>query len=263
MLTTLQKNTIFFLYIGAIIIAICLEAFFVLKVINGEISKTSVISGAIGSLTLFSCAKYLPELFKKHFLEQEIEKYFKNMFAQRLRSINRRPTINNTNAKEISEELILATLELCETLLKKHLGNQHYEISIFENKEHPVISHYYDSNKQSTPRSQNDRTNNENYYRDKGYTVVSLLENPKNDILYISDTQNERTYSFATDDQRKKLKSTLLYSFCLNHPRAIVITSNKKNAFSAKTPIIEEIVRLISNAVHCDCHLFQKIQPNP
>jgi hypothetical protein len=84
------------------------------------------------------------------------------------------------------------------------------------------------------------------YYRKNNYKVIELLDNPSHDVVVIPETDKpEIRYTFIGESQKTQIKSTMLYTFCVSSPRAIVITCDHPNAINKDDSRLITLVNVI------------------
>jgi hypothetical protein len=137
-----------------------------------------------------------------------------------------------------------------EKILRDEIGQHHYELSLFFDKDHPEIVCYFDSNNNETPRSRSERKLDPDYYKKQKYHVVELLLSPVTKPIMISKTDAPTVnYSFVDQHQKKFIKSTILYCFDIEAPRALVITCDKPDVFKETDQKITTLVTAAGLAI--------------
>ena len=144
----------------------------------------------------------------------------------------------------MSNELMLDLLHFLESRLKTKSPSSNFEISVFANIEEPEIISYYDSGGSTRPSSANSRLDDPQFYRVNRYEAVELLDNPSggSDIIAISRTENRNKYSFRTNEQKARIKSTVLCSFVDPEPIVIVLVANQADVFDEMDVRLENLV---------------------
>ena len=90
-------------------------------------------------------------------------------------------------------------------------------------------------------------------YRRLAYEVVGVLDAPSSYPRVLSDTHAQTVnYAFASDQQKKQIRSSVLLSVDLETPCAFVIASNEFGAFSETDPDVIAFVRAIASLVRFD-----------
>ncbi len=156
--------------------------------------------------------------------------------------------------------LLRGALQRTERVLREMIGPYHFELSVFAHKKQPRIVAYYDSASHEQARSAAEWTRNRNYYRQRGYAVVELLDNPTADLRIIPDTLRA-DYRHASDEQRKNIRSTVLYCFDVNRPAALVATCDRPRAFRRGYGSLEALLRTLGCAIAADLELEDKLLP--
>jgi hypothetical protein len=243
-----------------------LEIYLILKIIDG--SKLEVIKSALTILNgsgLFILFRIFIKMVDKLFNPNEMitEEHIKKYFENRLNTLDGSNGITEINEiYKLISTLTQQILKFTESILKGWIGNYHYELSVFENSITPSIISYYDSGGENEARSQKLRENDPEYYIKKKYEVVELLNHPSNKIVFLPDTQSSNVnYSFTSKNQADNIKSTLLYCFCNEGPRVLVITCDSKSKLTANSRI-ESLIRAIGTAMRAEYQLSKLVQHN-
>lgn len=188
--------------------------------------------------------------------EDDLKKFFRN----RLDRISSYPHITPENKTLVCHALLGEVLRMTEEILRNWIGEYQYELSVFTDRDHPKIIAYYETGGQSTPRSKRQRERDPDYYKISGYKVVELLDNPSNEVIAISKTTDpEVNYRFLNQKQAEKIKSTLLYSFCLNSPMALVVVCDAPGVIDKSDPRLINLVNAVGMAMKFDCNLSDKL----
>lgn len=190
----------------------------------------------------------------------------KSPFSKNQKSyiVSKNSLLKASTYKDIRERSLIECLHLFADEMKAYLNkNCYYELSVFSNKEHPDIIAYYDTNKNTCADSKAKRMQNENYYRDKKYQVVELLDNPTTLPIYLPHVKVNSGYSFVDKKQKQQIKSQVMLCFHLENPCVLVVTANKKNTFSKKDTEFEETLKHIvllleSNIVASEKYMCNK-----
>jgi hypothetical protein len=155
------------------------------------------------------------------------------------------------------ELLARPVLQLAEEFLQRELGSEHYELSVWMSPAEPEIAAYYDSSKNSRPRTYVQRLQDPQFYREKRYKVIALLDQPDPEPIVMTRLSSS-VYAYEGTTQREKVKSTVLYCFDLQRPAAMVLTSADPEAFSgSKRATVVELIRCLSLAVRADLDLIE------
>lgn len=145
--------------------------------------------------------------------------------------VGKNTLLNQISLSQFPEETLIQCLQYVSEEMKRYFGKtNYYELSIFTDKTAPDIIAYYDTNGHRQADSFSNRKGNPQYYRDKKYQVIELLDNPTSEIICIPSTHKEKEYSF-TSKQRKQISSQIMYCFHMKNPCVLVVTCNKRNIF--------------------------------
>jgi len=128
---------------------------------------------------------------------------------------------------------------------------------------------YFDSNHDSTARSMKAREHNPRFYVETGYEVTRLLRKPTSQPRVLKDTTDAKAnYVFTSNEQRKQLKSSILVCLDVSTPCALVLSSNKKNAFSESESEVTSFIRYVGETVRFDLieggfiHQIRRLKPH-
>lgn len=158
-----------------------------------------------------------------------------------------------------SERLIQETLRIGEEILRKICGAKHIELSVWTNREAPVIAAYYDTAGHKRPRTDSERRSNPAFYRDKRYDVIELLDAPRPVPVFKSRVSNEN-YSILSKAQRTQIKSTFLHCIDLTAPAALVVTADVENGLTADSVPID-LIHALGQSVKSDLS-FRQLEPD-
>lgn len=156
------------------------------------------------------------------------------------------------------EALIRENLKLAEKLLFEHIGESHYELSVWTDSDEPKIVAYYDSTSAMRPRTDPKRDKNPNFYRDNDYAVVPLLDAPTSEIKYVQRT-SPTNYKHSSAKQKQAIKSSFLYCFDAGRPAALVGTCDRPGVFGREDQVLATLIRTIGLAIHTDLELAAKL----
>ena len=170
------------------------------------------------------------------------------------------PNITPENKNIVCNVLLGEVLRMTEEILRNWIGEYQYELSVFTDRDHPKIIAYYETGGQNTPRSMLQREEDPDYYKKNSYKVVELLVNPSNKVITISKTTDpEVNYKFLNQKQIEKIKSTLLYSFCLNTPMALVVVCDVPGVIDKNDNRLINLINAVGMAMKFECNLSSKI----
>ena len=228
----IKKNTLFFTGIFLAFIAGMVELWlFILIIKSGQIDLFKGVITLLNGGFVFGTTKMLIQAWKSEFIKGGVLdlKDFSQCHVNRLQEVKSKNIIKPFIIKDLDSKLITHYLTFLERILKKNLGEYHYEFSLFCNAEFPEIIAYYDSNLNTSPRSKEKRIKDKEYYIKEKYEVVELLRNPSSIPHYIANTQvKAEDYSFSSEEQKKNVRSTLIHCIDFNWPAALVITCDKE-----------------------------------
>lgn len=198
---------------------------------NYEIIKLAI--AAANGLLVFGSIKMIMESWRSLFINEtgpvDLGR-LSNCHSRRLQVVNQADLNSPHIVPSLNRQLITQYLVLLEGLLQANLGHNHYELSLFCDANEPEILAYFDSNGNMTPRSHVKRLENPNYYIENNYEVVELLKAPSTETQFVENTlADTEDYSFTSEEQKGKVRSTLLHCIDVRIPAAIVITCDKEN----------------------------------
>jgi len=240
-----------------VIASAALEIFIVLYMVltknAGQLETILFVLNGTGLIMLF---RTFNKMVKGHISYNEMitEDHLKSYFENRLSCVNTAlPPRIKEEIDKLNSLLAQQILRFAENVLKGWVHGHHFELSIFEDSQHPKIVAYYDSGGESEPRSKNAREKDPNYYENNRYEVVELLKKPGSSVIYIADTHASQ-YSFVNPEQQHNIKSSLLYCFSNEGPRALVVTCDRQNALR-RDPRIDAFVRAVGTALRAEYNL--------
>jgi hypothetical protein len=151
------------------------------------------------------------------------------------------------------QNLITNTLRFSESSLKGWVPGSHFELCVFVDQREPLLFAYFDSNHNTISRSMAERERNPRFYVEKEYEVTRLLQSPTSQPRVLEDTHDSKTnYVFTSENQRKQLQSTVLICLDVSKPCALVVCSNKTNAFTEADPEVMSFIRYVGELVRFD-----------
>lgn len=229
----IRKNIIFFVGVVMALASAGVELWlFIALVSEGSFEALKLTIAAANGLLVFGSIKMILESWRSMFIAESSPVdlvHLSNCYSRRLQVVSQTDLDRRHIVPVINRQLITQYLVLLEGLLQANLGRHHYELSLFCDSEEPEIIAYFDSNGNTTPRSHSKRQENPKYYVDMKYEVVELLKNPSTETQFIENTlADTEDYSFTSEDQKGKVRSTLLHCIDVRIPAAIVITCNKE-----------------------------------
>lgn len=199
--------------------------------------------------------EFFPEKIK-------IEELLKEYFHRRFSTMKSTVKLNGSaSVYDLQQNLSRQTLIFLEKFLKEQIGRHHYELSIFNDKDHPQIVCYFDSNNNEVPRSKRERDLDPDYYKKKGYEVIELLISPVTKPVIISSTAHHtKKYSFIDQHQQTYIKSTILYCFDIESPCALVITCDKPDVFHSSDEKISTLLAAAGLAIRGEYQIANLVQ---
>ena len=153
--------------------------------------------------------------------------------------------------------IVTEILKFAEEFLHDWLPGTHFELSIFVDRDQPLLFAYFDSNHESTVGSMQHRERNSYWYLENKYEVTKLFNKPTSHPRIIQNTEDKKNrYFFSSDERRNQLRSTMLWCIDLNVHCAIVVSSNVKDAFQEADPEVVAFIQLIGNMARF--YLFER-----
>ena len=258
-----ERTLTFSLFLVLTVVSAAIEAWTIYRIVEaGDFEVLKVTVSVINGGALAYLLRAFGRLVNKTFISKDLvdEEDLKGFFQNRLNRINGYSNITPDNKHEVFQTLQQEVLRLTEDLLKKWLVADQFELSIFTNAEYPEITAYYETGGQSTPRSKHMRDQYPEYYITSGYKVVELLKDPTHKIIVIQNTDEpSANYKFLNEKQKEKIKSTLLYCFCLDTPRALVVVCDAPGAIDKNDSRLKNLINAVGMAIKCDCDLSGKL----
>lgn len=253
----------FLLFLSLTTASAAIEIWVILKAV--ETGNISFFKGAVsiinaGALIYF--IRLFAKLVKRTFIDKDLitEEDLKRYFRNRLDRINMHSNLDPAKKEALFRGLLGETLRMTEAILRNWVGSYQYELSIFFGQENPDIIAYYETGGQDTPRSKLLREQDPAYYRKGGYKVVELLNKPSNEVIIIPKTRNpEVNYKFLSEKQKEKIKSTLLYCFCVKTPMALVVVCNSPDAINKQDSRLVNLIHAVGMAMQCDNNLSSRV----
>lgn len=251
-------NVIFYSVVILAIVSAGLEVFLIYHIATtGNLDSSKSVIALINGAVTFGALKLILQYWQQNFISTPIfdSEDLRTCFAGRLRIVLPSVSPINPIVPVINRQLISQYLILLESLLKKKLGNFHYELSIFCGKEEPEIVAYYDSSGNLVPRSQAKREENPRYYIESKYEVVELLNAPSSRSIIIDNVKkDEDKYSFTSPTQKKTINSTLLHCVESQWPAVLVLTCDKSSVLG-NSKEFEDAFLGVYNAIAADLNL--------
>jgi len=252
-LSTAKQSVLFYMLCAITVACVAFEGYLIYAMIATGFTAGKTVAGVANGGIMFASGKIFLQLLKNTLLKPEKDISFGKLHrfaSDRCRALNE---IRQANLDDFvsRQRLLTEALAFAEESLRGWLPGSHFELCVFVDQDQPLLFAYFDSNGNHSARSMIDREKDHNWYVKKKYEVVKVLTNPSSHLFIINDTERE-DYSFTSKQQRKQLKSTMLWCFDLENPCAIVISSNSKEAFKTTDPEVESFVKFIGTLVRFD-----------
>jgi hypothetical protein len=244
MLTRIQKNTLFIIFCFSIFAALGLEIYAIIRLINGEELAERIAGGLIGAGVIAGSVPIFLKLMNTTFLRTNgrLAKSIHRLATER-KQLLAEAAKGDQKQLDVKNRLITNTLKTGEEALNGWVEGTHFELSVFVNPGKPEMVAYFDSTHSRFARSMAARKGDPEYFLKKGYEAVKLLQNPSSQPVIISDTASTASkYTFATNQQKSQIRSTILLCCEISEPIVLVVTSDAKGAFS---PSDEELIFFI------------------
>jgi hypothetical protein len=253
-LNRIQRWIVFLLFCGFTLAFACTELYVIYSIVEKGFSGAKVVSGFLAGGLLVGCGRLFIVLIQRNFLARNI------LSTDRLHrfSAERCTIIENAHRSQedvylTRRELVTNTLRFLEECLNGWVLGSHFELCVFVDPELPLLFAYFDSNHKTSSRSMNEREHNPRYYVEKNYEVTKLLQAPTSHPRVIKDTRLAKAkYNFTSSQQREQVVSSILICLDLTAPCALVVSSNKKNAFPEGDSEIWQFVRYVGELVRYD-----------
>jgi hypothetical protein len=247
MLRTLERGIIFVFFCGIVGAAAYQE--YVISQKGFSIINTLWVLGVGGVLA--GSSKLFLKIVSKNFLNVGITPSRLHQFSSERSRIIADARHSRDDEYVTRGKLIANTLKFSEEWLRGWVPGSHLELCVFVDREMPLLFAYFDSAQDATSRSMKERERNPRYYVEKAYEVTRLLQAPTSQLHILKDTAKTQ-YTFTSNQQRGQLRSTLLLCPDVTAPCALVVTSNKKNAFREKDTDVILFIRFIAETVYYD-----------
>jgi hypothetical protein len=254
-LKPLERSSLFVLLCIFAIVCACIEVYLFYAMVSSGFTVgkgvTSVLNGGI----LFTGGRVFLKVLSKTFLEPDAVISFNKLhrFASDRCRVLDADGANHGDEYSNRQRLVTEILSFAESCLRGWVPGTHFELCVFIDAEQPILFAYFDTNHDNVARSMKNREQNPYWYVENRYEVTKLLANPSSHPRIIQDTAARKfQYSFASDQQRKQLKSTVLWCFDVGTPSAIVVSSNAKNAFRESDAEVTSFVKFVGTMAHFD-----------
>jgi hypothetical protein len=257
MLRSTERKTFFILFCSFTVACVLIEVFLCYSMIVRGFTAGKAVTGVLNGTIMFAAGKIFLKVVSKTFLEPDDVLSFTKLhrFASDRCRILEEDTRAGLDVYATRQHLVTEILSFAEESLREWLPGTHFELCIFVDADQPLLFAYFDSNRQGAARSMQLREKNPYWYVENNYEVTKLLKEPTSHPKIIQNTADKRIgYFFASDQQRKQVKSTMLWCIDLKTPCAIVISSNARSAFRESDP--ESFIKFVGNMARFD--LFER-----
>jgi hypothetical protein len=255
MLNPRERSTVFTLFCLFTIAWVIFETYLGYSMVSGGFSWGKGITSAVNLSVMYATGKLFVKVLSKTFLEPDSVISFTKLHhfaSDRCRVLDHdvQAGLDDFAARQ---HLVTEILRFAEESLHGWLAGSHFEFCVFVDREQPLLFAYFDSNRATSARSMGLREQDPYWYVENKYEVLKVLANPTSHPVIIQDTESKKThYSFTSPQQRKQLKSTMLWCIDVAAPCAIVVTSDAKNAFRDSDPEVTAFVKFVGNLARFD-----------
>lgn len=255
----MERSTVFVLFCVFTTACVGIEVFLCYSMIADGFTAGKAVTGVLNLTIMYAAGKAFLKVVFKTFLEPDDVISFSKLhrFASDRYRILDEDGRSGLDDYATRQHLVTEVLRFAEESLREWLPGSHFELCIFVDRDQPLLFAYFDSNHESTARSMRHREQNSYWYLENKYEVTKLLREPSSHPKIIQNTEDKKShYFFTSAQQRKQLKSTMLWCIDLNTPCAIVVSSNAKNAFRESDPEVVSFIKFIGNMARFD--LFER-----
>ena len=257
MLRTHERFIIFSLFCLFLLGLFAVEIITILNMMNNDFNIWSTLfSFALGIAGMGSILFLFKGMIRDNFMKPSTlsSESIREYVAQRNIILDQHKL--NADQYDTCRQLVQNTLAFAEKALRGWIPGRHFELCVFVDKDNPLLFAYFDSQQRTVSRSFSKRAGNPNYYSEKEYEIVRLLQDHSSRVVVINDTLNSKQYHFATEAQKTQIKSTLLQCIDVSVPCGIVITSDIPKAFDEKNATFMSFFHSIAGLVRYD--LFER-----
>jgi hypothetical protein len=269
MLNNAQRWIVFMLFCLIVLACAAMECFEVYWDLHEGFSIARAIWELLFGGVLVGSGHLFIKLFSSTFLKQGITISRVHEFASERCNIVEDARNVGRDIYQTRRNLVTNTLRFCEECVQGWIPGSHFELCVFVDQEQPLLFAYFDSNHDSTARSMKARERNPRFYIERGYEVTRLLLKPTSQPRILKDTTDAKAnYVFTSDEQRKQLKSSILVCLDVSTPCALVLSSNKKNAFSESESEVTSFIKYVGETVRFDLieegfiHQIRRLKPH-
>lgn len=251
MLRLAERRTIFILYCAILISGVATETILALRGVSILNSLLGLLVGfLIGGALERSPSLYI-KMISQNFLNIGVTPNRLHQFSSERYRIIADASQSGEDKFVTRTKLVRNTLKFCEDCMTGWVPGTHFEFCSFVDREMPLMFAYFDSGGDFVSRSMEAREKDPNYYVSARYEVVGLLRKPSSQPLILKDTSGTG-YTFATDTQRTQIRSTVLFCPDVSAQFALVVTSNKKNAFTQKDSNVLLFIKYVAESICFD-----------
>jgi hypothetical protein len=256
MLKSIERSTAFFLF--CIVTTACagLEVFLCYSMIAVGFTTCKAVIGVLNLAVMFATWKGFLRVVSRE-PENDISfRKLRHLSADRY-SQSEKDISAGLDDYTTRQYIVTEILKFAEEFLHGWLPGTHFELSIFVDRDQPLLFAYFDSNHESTVGSMQHRERNSYWYLENKYEVTKLFNKPTSHPKIIQNTEDKKNrYFFSSDERRNQLRSTMLWCIDLNVHCAIVVSSNVRDAFQEADPEVVSFIQFIGNMARF--YLFER-----
>ena len=247
MLKSIERSTAFVLFCIFTTACVSLEVFLCYSMIAVGFTIGKAAIGVLNLTVMYATWKAFLRVTSKK--TEDVISFSKlhHFSSDRFRLLEKdiRPGLDDYATRQY---LVTEILRFAEESLHEWLPGSHFELSLFIDRDQPLLFSHFDSNHESTVRSMQHREHDSYWYIENQYEVTKLFSEPSTDPIFIQNTEDKKNrYFFSSAERRKQLRSTMLWCIDLNIPCALVVSSNATNAFRESDPEVVAFLKFIGN----------------
>lgn len=255
MLDSWQRSVVFYLVCAFAVAGVAVEIAVILKIVfdGAAITQSEAIISAVAGSVAVAFGWVLRDMAVKSFLT------LAKVPVERLHRYGAERAVIHTKENPVEDQyvfrqvLVSTTLKFAEECLRGWIPGTHLELCVFVDRTQPILFAYFDSKHATKSRSMAEREQKPFLYVDKGYEVAKLLNAPTSMAHIIDDTQaSDVAYFFASTNQKRQLRSSILLCVDVETPCALVISSDAKEAFSRSDTELHSFLNFVAAQVRCD-----------
>ncbi len=255
MLRANERSTVFGLFCIFATTCVVVEIYLCYSMISAGFTGGKAVTALLNGSIIFGAGKIFLKVVSKELLEPDDVISFSKLHrfaSDRCRILDAEGS-GDIGDYSTRQALITEVLSFAEESLRDWLPGSHFELCIFVDSKQPLLFAYFDSNRESTARSMKQREQNPYWYIENKYEVTKILADPSSHPRVIQNTADKKSdYSFVSPQQRKQIKSTMLWCLDVATPCAIVVSSDAKNAFRESDPEVVSFIKFIGNMARFD-----------